>query len=85
MMRVALLLILQNKLFIETTSTSQPEPDLSIEKQQTYLAFESALLLLFSICFSFLLKSLQGIHFYSSNKFAVIVGESALCRENSSC
>ena len=41
----------QSTLYEETTSGSEPESDLSVEKQQTYLVFESALLLLFSICF----------------------------------
>ena len=41
----------QSTLYKETTSGSEPESDLSVEKQQTYLVFESALLLLFSICF----------------------------------
>ena len=41
----------QSTLYEETTSASEPESGLSVEKQQTYLVFESALLLLFSICF----------------------------------
>ena len=40
-------------IYQETTASedSEPESDLPVEKQQTYLVFESALLLLFSICF----------------------------------
>ena len=43
-------------MYQETTSASDPESDGSaadvpVEKQQTYLIFESALLILFSICF----------------------------------
>ena len=51
----------QSTLYEETTSGSEPESDLSVEKQQTYLVFESALLLLFSICF--MCRSMH-LHFY---------------------
>ena len=40
----------QSTVYEETTSASEPESDIPVEKQQTYLVFESALLLLFSIC-----------------------------------
>ena len=48
--------ITQSSMYQETTSASDPESDGSaadvpVEKQQTYLIFESALLILFSICF----------------------------------
>ena len=35
----------------ETTSASEPESDIPVKKQQTFLVLESALLLLFSLCF----------------------------------
>ena len=38
-------------LYEDPTSASEPESDLPVEKRQTYLVFESALLVLFSICF----------------------------------
>ena len=41
----------QSTLYEDPISTSEPESDLPVEKQQTYLVFESALLVLFSICF----------------------------------
>ena len=40
----------QSTVYEETTSASEPESDIPVEKQQKYLMFESALLLLFSIC-----------------------------------
>ena len=41
----------QSTLYEDPISTSEPESALPVEKQQTYLVFESALLVLFSICF----------------------------------
>ena len=41
----------QSTLYEEATSASETESDLPVDKQKTYLIFESALLLLFSICF----------------------------------
>ena len=43
--------ITQLSIYQETTSASEPESDVPVEKQQTYLIFESSLLILFSICF----------------------------------
>ena len=41
----------QSTLYEEATSASETESDLPLDKQKTYLIFEPALLLLFSICF----------------------------------
>ena len=43
--------ITQSSVYVQTTSASEPESDVPVEKQRTYLIFESALLTLFSICF----------------------------------
>ena len=43
--------ITQSSVYLQTTSASEPESDVPVEKQRTYLIFESALLMLFSICF----------------------------------
>ena len=43
--------ITQSSVYLQTTSASEPESDVPVEKQQTYLIFESALLMIFSICF----------------------------------
>ena len=51
MTRLTLLQVLHNQLYEEATSASETESDLPVDKQKTYLIFESALLLLFSICF----------------------------------
>ena len=73
---------------------SEPELNLSVEKQQTYLVFESALLLLFSICFM-CRSTYISIEKFTRGSFLCItqicshcnntyVWEStALCRENS--
>ena len=41
----------ESTVYQETTSASKPESDIPVEKQQTFLVFEFALLLIFSICF----------------------------------
>ena len=41
----------ESTVYQETTSASEPESDIPVEKQQTFLVFEFALLLIFSICF----------------------------------
>ena len=41
----------KSTIYQETSNASELELDLPVQKQQTYLVFESALLLLFSICF----------------------------------
>ena len=43
--------ITQSSVYLQTTSASEPESDVPVEKQRTYLIFESALLTLLSICF----------------------------------
>ena len=88
--------ITQSSVYLQTTSASEPESDMPVEKQRTYLLFESALLMLFSICFmcrntytsiekttigSFL--HMKQICHHCSNKY-VCMGKSALCRENPS-
>ena len=40
--------ITQSSVYLQTTSASEPESDVPVEKQRTYLIFESALLTLFS-------------------------------------
>ena len=88
--------ITQSSVYLQTTSASEPESDVPVEKQWTYLIFESALLTLFSICFmcrstytsiekitigSFL--HIKQICHHCSNRYACM-GKSALCRENPS-
>ena len=43
--------VTQSSVYQETTSASEPESDVPVEKQQIYLIFESCLLMLFTICF----------------------------------
>ena len=43
--------ITQSSVYQETTSASEPESDVPVEKKQIYLIFESCLLMLFTICF----------------------------------
>ena len=41
----------RSTIYQENSNASELELDLPVQNQQTYLVFESALLLLFSICF----------------------------------